>query len=109
MQVSSLVSAGLFEEAINLCAACANPDYVRGIHIPQLYEQCGSSLLARGDFEKAVTNFIQAGTDFVTIVRQFPDLVPLPLHAVLNVSVQQVSDFSWRTQEQSINRSAYTE
>lgn len=52
----------------------------------ELYEQCGNSLLAKGDFEKAVTNFVQAGTDFVTVIRQFPDLV---LHPMLNISAQQ--------------------
>jgi hypothetical protein len=89
--VSTLLSGGLYEEAINLCAMCTNTDYLRGINIPALYEQCGNSLLAKGDFERAATNFVQAGTDFVTVVRQFPDLVPLPLHAVLNISVQPVS------------------
>lgn len=51
----------------------------------KLYEQCASFLLHKGDFEKAVNNFIQAGTDFVAVVREFPDLVPLPLHTALNI------------------------
>ncbi len=87
-QVATLVSAGLFEEAIALCAACTHPDYTRGINVPTLYEQSAAALLAKGDFDRAMASFVLAGTDFVSVVRQLPELVPLPLHAVLNISIQ---------------------
>ena len=67
----------------------------------KLYEQCASFLLHKGDFEKAVNNFIQAGTDFVAVVREFPDLVPLPLHAALNIVGQ-----GKKWQNQVLNRAA---
>ncbi len=83
------MSSGLFEEAITLYTMFSENGSVvpPGVDPSKLYEQCGAALLNNGYFDKAVLNFIAGGTDFMAVVRLFPDLVPLPLHAVIGVGV----------------------
>lgn len=70
----------MFEEAINLCSSCSNKEMLAGIDQVRLFESSAQTLLSKGDFEKAIQRFIAAETDFVVVAKNFPDLIPLPLH-----------------------------
>lgn len=83
--MESLLVAGLFEEAINLCTACSNKELLNGIDLVRLFESSANTLMGKGDFEKAVQRFIMAKTDFVDVARLFPDLVPVPLHTAFDI------------------------
>lgn len=84
-QVKGLVDAGLYEEAISLWMMCADTNYTAGINIAQLHEACANSMMQKGDFEKAVNNYVQADTDFVTVIQQFPEFVPKQLHSAFHI------------------------
>lgn len=84
-QVSALVSNGMFEEAISLCQLCPFADK-KDIDLIQLHESCANSLMARGDFPRAVDHFIQANTAFLVVAKQFPDFVPLQLHMIHGIT-----------------------
>jgi hypothetical protein len=51
--------------------------------VAHLHEASADTLAARGDVEKAVSNYIAADTDAIKVLRRFPDLVPQPLHDVV--------------------------
>lgn len=85
MQVELLVNNGQFEQAINMCKVCSNSELLVGIDLIFLYESAAKAFLIKGDFDKAIQNFTLAKTDFVDVARNFPDLIPLPLHLSFNV------------------------
>lgn len=85
-QVESLVSAGCHEEAINMYQVCENKALVNGIDITYLYEANAFAMLTKGDFEKAVNNFIAAKTDFLLVAANFTDFIPSSLQTALNIS-----------------------
>jgi hypothetical protein len=87
--VDELAARGLHEDAIHLYSLCAAeaPDYVRGIDVHRLHEACASALLQKGDFDKAVKHYIDGAAEFVSVVRQFPDLVPVSMHAMVGLTV----------------------
>ncbi len=90
-QIQSLASAGLYEEAINICSICNNEDILKGVNVPNLYEMNAFSMLNKGDFEKAVMNFVAAKTDFVLVASNFPDFIPSTLQVAFNINnVRQV-------------------
>lgn len=91
--MDALLSSGMYEEAINLCTACDNKEMLADIDLMRLYESSAQSLLAKGDFEKAIQRFIVAQTDFVSVARNFPDLIPLPLHLHFQITPQVMSPF----------------
>ena len=80
----------MHEDAINLYSLCAAdaPEHVRGVDIAKLHETCANALLQKGDFDKAVKHYIDGNTEFVTVIRRFPDLVPQSMHAMFNVQGQ---------------------
>lgn len=80
-QVTRLVESGLYEEAINLSTLCRDNISLRDIDIPKIHEKFANSLLLKGDYEGAVTNFIAASTNPITVLAQFPDLIPISLHS----------------------------
>lgn len=84
-----LLANSLYEEAINLCTGCKHKDMLAGIDLVRLFESSANTLLSKGDFEKAVQRFILAKSDFVLVAKNFPDLIPLPLH--LSFGITQVS------------------
>jgi hypothetical protein len=85
-QVDHLINSSQYEQAINLCKICSNSDLLAGINLIGLYENSATAMLAKGDYEKAINHYIMAKTDFIEVARNFPDLIPLPLHFVYNVS-----------------------
>jgi hypothetical protein len=85
-QVDHLINGQQYEQAINLCKICSNTELLAGINLIGLYESSAHAMLMKGDYEKAINHFIMAKTDFVEVARNFPDLIPLPLHFVYNVS-----------------------
>ena len=58
-QIDTLKSAFLYEQAINLYRMCADTDYAKGIALNDLYEANARSLLLKGDFGRAISNYIQ--------------------------------------------------
>ena len=52
-QVTELVTAAQYEEAIALCALCAGAAAAGGIDVAAIHAQYAHTLLARGDFEGA--------------------------------------------------------
>jgi hypothetical protein len=86
LQVETLKNNNMFEEAINLCTACVNKEMLAGIDLVSIYEASANTLLAKGDFEKAIQRFILAKTDFVSVAKNFPDLIPMPLHMPFNIT-----------------------
>ena len=88
-QVDYLINSQQFEQAINLCKVCNNAELLVGINLIGLYESAANAMINKGDYEKAIGYFIMAKTDFVDVARNFPDLIPLPLH--LSFNVYQVS------------------
>ena len=83
-QVQSLVEAGLFEEAINLCSL--SPNVGQDIDIHRIHEKFAVSLFQKGDFEGAITHYIAAQTNVVNVIIQFPDLIPTQLHSALGIT-----------------------
>jgi hypothetical protein len=84
-QVEYLVNGNQFEQAINLCKVCNNAELLAGINLINLYESAANAMIVKGDFEKAINYYIMAKTDFVDIAKNFPDLIPLPIHISFNV------------------------
>ncbi len=84
-QVNTLIAQGLYEEAIHLVTLCHLGD-LQGVDVVQLHVSCGHALLARGDFQQAITHFIHANTPFLSIAKEFPDFIPLSLQVMLGVN-----------------------
>jgi hypothetical protein len=80
-QVLTLVETGLYEEAINLCSLCPNSSQLRDIDIPRIHEKFAFSLFQKGDFEGAISHYILANTELLSVIAKFPDLVPVSLHS----------------------------
>jgi hypothetical protein len=85
------MNAKMHEEAIQICQVCENKQLIQGIDVHYLYETNAFALLAKGDFEKAVHNFIEAKTDFLTVAANFPDFIPQNLQVLLNINPNQVN------------------
>lgn len=85
VQVNTLITNGMFEEAINLCQLCPFADK-REIDLIQLHESSANTLMIRGDFPKAIDHFIQANTQFLSVAKQFPDFIPLSMHVMFGIT-----------------------
>ena len=87
--MDELSARELHEDAIHLWSICANSqesaDLVKGIDIAGLHETCANALLLKGDFDKAVNHYIDGNTEFVSVIRRFPELVPQPMHEMLSI------------------------
>ena len=94
IQVQALVEAGLFEEAINLCTLSPNVGQLTDIDICRIHEKFALSLFQKGDFEGAISHYISAGTNVVSVISQFTDLIPPQLHSSLGISKSKSSKLS---------------
>jgi hypothetical protein len=88
-QVEALVAANCHEEALSICQVCENKNLIVGIDVRNIYEANAFSLLSKGDFEKAVQNFLLAKTDFLTVASNFPDFIPHNLQNALSINPNQ--------------------
>lgn len=71
---------------------CNNPALLDGIDTATLYEANANALITKGDFQKAIDNFINAKSDFLIVAACFPDFVPQSLQTLHNIT--QVCFFS---------------
>lgn len=90
--MEALVAANQHEDAINICQICENKNLIVGIDVTYIYEANAFAMLAKGDFEKAVQNFIHAKTDFLVVAANFPDFIPHNLQNALNINPSQVQE-----------------
>lgn len=84
LQVKAMAAAGDFEDAINLmklAGAEADAAVERDVDLAQLHSDCGRSLLRKGDFEKAVSHFLEGGVDLADILQLLPDFLPPALQS----------------------------
>lgn len=88
--MDELAARGQYEEAITLYSMCATdaPEYVRGIDIGRLHSTAADALRVKGDFDKAIKHYIDGATEFVSVIRYFPDFVPQSLHSMLGIQVR---------------------
>lgn len=93
-QVEALVASNCHEEALRLCQVCENKNLIAGIDVRCIYEANAFAMLAKGDFEKAVQNFILAKTDFLTVAANFPDFIPHNLQNALSINPNQGKKYS---------------
>lgn len=80
-QISDLMEAGSYEVAINLCAMTQASGQLRDVDVCQIHEKYAMTLFHKGDFKGAMSNYISAKTTPLVLLRRFPDLVPVALHA----------------------------
>lgn len=85
-QVLTLVESSLYEEAINLCSLCPNSSQLRDIDIPRIHEKFAFSLFQKGEFEGAISHYILANTELLSVIAKFPDLVPVSLHSWVGIN-----------------------
>ena len=76
VQVEELVAAGVYEDALNLCAAVQDKELMGDIDEQGIHERFAHVLYSRGDFEAAVEQYVKARTPPLAVLSLFPALLP---------------------------------
>jgi hypothetical protein len=90
-----MVDAGLYEDALNVCALCRQPDVqLKDLDVSRIHEKLGNllyplmkcpfyirahaafSLFQKGDFEESIASYVLAKTNPSQVIMLFPDFVP---------------------------------
>ena len=95
-QVDSLLQGGMYQDAINVCAACRSPRLdaelaAYNIHVPEIHHQFANALHAKGDFEGAINNFIPARTKASDVIALFPDFISASLYAAFSSCTEGIT------------------